>query len=106
MPSRKARSEAPPMARQALRSLAIGERSIGWRFDLMDDGQWPFPLPSDDDYLKFLDSLERIVGMPHEMWDNPAHIEPYENLSEAGQARLADIGLKEAAMRHGLAKFK
>lgn len=50
--------------------------------------------------------LDAYGGMPHEMWDNPAHIEPYENLSEEGQARLADIGLQEAAMRHGLAKFK
>lgn len=53
------------MTRRALRSLAIGERSIGWRFDLMDDGQWPFPLPSDDDYLKFLDSLPREAPRAH-----------------------------------------
>lgn len=80
-------------------------KSIGWRFDLMDDERWPFPAPQDGLYPIFLDSLVRIGGIPLSTWDSPAHKEPLTNLAPAAQARLRDLDL-EGVTGGELSKFQ
>ena len=105
MTPRPKRANAPAGGSPLPNAIAFGETCIGWRFDYMDNEQWPFPAARDGGHPAFWSSLHRIGGAPYAAWDNPAHIEPFENLSQAGRTRLEELGLREVVERRGLARF-
>ena len=71
----------------------------------MDGELWPFPAPTDDLYDAFLESLNRIGGVPFDAWDSPAHKEPLANLASAAQDRLRELGIEEGT-GGSLSKFQ
>ena len=101
----KARSASGSRGARGRRVSLREKRFIGWRFELMDDDLWPFPSPTDDLYIAFLESLNRIGGVPFDAWDSPAHKEPLANLASAAQDRLRELGIEEGT-GGSLSKFQ